>query len=152
MPQFLTATLVNLTQVLLLQKDYFRGHAIWKPLEVELHRRRNNLNNEQLAQVVHAFGMTGNATRFLFSELEETIIDTPIAIESEHLLKILSGYSIGDLGEPVIYAHIEQVLLHRGIFRLSVPQILQACKDFKRATNKPPGAAFFHAAEKHLKS
>ena len=48
-PQFLTATLVNLTQVLLLKKDYFRGHPIWKPLEVELHRRRNNLNNEQLA-------------------------------------------------------------------------------------------------------
>ena len=45
-PQFLTATLVNLTQVLMLQKDYFRGHPIWKPLEVELHRRRNNLNNE----------------------------------------------------------------------------------------------------------
>ena len=45
-PQFLTATLVNLTQVLMLQKDYFRGHPIWKPLEVELHRRKNNLNNE----------------------------------------------------------------------------------------------------------
>ena len=44
-PQFLTQTLVNLTQVLMLQKDYFRGHPIWKPLEVELHRRRNNLNN-----------------------------------------------------------------------------------------------------------
>ena len=95
-PQFLTATLVNLTQVLLLQKDYFRGHPIWKPLEVELHRRRNNLNNEQLAKIIHAFGVTGNATRFLFSELEETIIDSPIGIESENLLKVLSGYSIAD--------------------------------------------------------
>ena len=33
----------------MLQKDYFRGHPIWKPLEIELHRRRNNLNNQQLS-------------------------------------------------------------------------------------------------------
>lgn len=95
-PQFLTATLVNLTQVLMLQKDYFRGHPIWKPLEVELHRRRNNLNNESLAKVIYAFGSTGNATRFLFSELEETVIDSPIGYETENLLKILSGYSLAD--------------------------------------------------------
>ena len=105
-PHFLTATLVNLTQVLLLQKDYFRGHPIWKPLEVELHRRKNNLNNEQLAKVIHAFGVTGNATKFLFSELEETVVDSPIGIESEHLLKVLSGYALADLGEPVLYDHI----------------------------------------------
>lgn len=45
-PQFLTTTLVNLTKTLLLQKDYFKDHPIWKPLEKELYRRRNNLNNE----------------------------------------------------------------------------------------------------------
>ena len=33
---------------------------------------------------------------------------------------------------------------------MSVTQVLQACKDFKRATNLPPGAKFFHAAEKHI--
>ena len=95
-PHFLTETLVNLTQVLLLQKDYFRGHPIWKPIELELHRRRNNLNNRQLANVVYAFGVTGNATKFLFQELEETIIDSPIPIENEHMLKILSAYSLVD--------------------------------------------------------
>ena len=41
-------------------------------------------------------------------------------------------------------------MLHRGLATLSVAQVLQACKDFKRATNYPPGATFFHAAEKHL--
>ena len=82
--------------------------------------------------------------------MEETIIDSPIAIESEHLLKVLSGYSIADQGEPVIYSHLEEVLLHRGLDSLTVPQLLQACKDFKRATNYPPGAAFFHAAEKYM--
>ena len=46
MPHFLTTTLLKISETLLLQKDYFRGHAIWHPLEVELHRRRNNLNNE----------------------------------------------------------------------------------------------------------
>ena len=86
-----------------------------------MHRRRNNLNNEQLAKVVYAFGATGNATRFLFNELEETIIDSPIAIESDNLLKVLSGYSLADQGEPVIYSHIEEVLLHRGLDKLEVP-------------------------------
>ena len=74
--------------------------------------------------MIHAFGITGNATRFLFSEMEETIIDSPIAIESEHLLKVLSGYSIADQGEPVIYSHLEEVLLHRGLDSLTVPQLL----------------------------
>lgn len=45
-PQFLTATLVNITKTMLLQKDYFKDHPIWKPLEQELYRRRNNLNND----------------------------------------------------------------------------------------------------------
>lgn len=63
---------------------------------MELHRRRNNLNNESLAKVIYAFGATGNATRFLFSELEETVIDSPIGYETENLLKILSGYSLAD--------------------------------------------------------
>ena len=45
-PSFLTATIVNITENLLLQKDYFRGHAIWQPLELELHRRRHNFDNK----------------------------------------------------------------------------------------------------------
>ena len=45
-PQFLTATIVNITKVLLIQKDYFKGHPMWKILEKELFRRRKNLNNE----------------------------------------------------------------------------------------------------------
>ena len=85
-----------------------------------MHRRRNNLNNEQLANVVYAFGVTGNATRFLFSELEEIIVDTPIAIETPHLIKILTGYSLADQGEPVLYSYIEEILLHRGLDTISV--------------------------------
>jgi len=51
------------------------------------------LNNEQLAAVVHAFGITGNGSKEFYYDLEETIIDSPIPIESEHLEKILQGYS-----------------------------------------------------------
>lgn len=32
-PQFLTETLVKVTRILLMQKDYFRNHPIWIPLE-----------------------------------------------------------------------------------------------------------------------
>jgi hypothetical protein len=74
---------------MLLQKDYFKGHPLWKPLELELHKRRNKLDNQQLAQVVHSFGVTGNATKFFFNDLEETIIDSPIPIESPLLAKIM---------------------------------------------------------------
>lgn len=118
-PHFLTETLVNLTQVLLLQKDYFRGHPIWKPLEVELQRRKNNLDNQQLADAIYAFGVTGNATRFLFDDLEETIIESPIPIESEHMLKILSAYSLVDQGTPEFYSHVQEVILHRGLDTLT---------------------------------
>lgn len=80
---------MSITKTLLLQKDYFRGHPIWKPLELELHKRRNHLTNEQLADVMQSFGLTGNATKFFFYELEETIMDSPVTIEENNLLKIL---------------------------------------------------------------
>lgn len=44
-PQFLTPTLVNITQAMLLKKEYFKDHPLWQPLELELHRRRNQLDN-----------------------------------------------------------------------------------------------------------
>ena len=43
-----------------------------------------------------ALGTTGNATKFFFEDLEETIIDSPIAIENEHLLAMLNGYATVD--------------------------------------------------------
>jgi hypothetical protein len=46
MPLFLTPTLVNITKTLMLQKDYFKDHIIWRALEKELFKRKNNLNNE----------------------------------------------------------------------------------------------------------
>ena len=93
MPQFLTATLVNITKTLTIQKDYFKDHIVWRALEKELFKRRNNLNNEQLAAIIHAFGMTGNGTKEFYYEMEETIIDSPIPIETERLELILKGYS-----------------------------------------------------------
>ena len=100
--------------------------------------------------MVYAFGVTGNATRFLFDDLEETIIESPIPIESEHMLKILTGYSLVDQGTPDFYSHAQEVILHRGLDTLTTKQVCQACKDLKRATNLPKGAEFFHAAEKQL--
>ena len=68
---------------------------------------------------MHVFGATGNATRFLFDELEETVIDSPIPIETEHLAKILQGYSLVDQGTPVLYSHIADVIMKRGLDKLS---------------------------------
>ena len=88
-PNFLTATIVNITKTLLLQRDYFKDHGIWKPLEAEIFKRRNNLNNEQLAQVMYAFGVTGNGQKEFFYEMEEVITDSPIPIETDNVWKIL---------------------------------------------------------------
>jgi hypothetical protein len=89
----LTTTLVNVTKTLTLQKDYFKNHPIWLPLEKELFRRRNNLTNEQLAAVVYSFGITGNGSKEFYYDLEETIVDSPIPIETEYLEKILTAYA-----------------------------------------------------------
>ena len=88
-PQFLTQTLVNFTKLLVTQKDYFKDHKIWNVLEAELFRRRRNLNNPQLAEVMFAFGITGNGSKDFFVEMEEVITDSPIFIESEYLIKIM---------------------------------------------------------------
>ena len=117
MPQFLTPTLVSITSSLLLQKDYFRNHPIWKPLELELHKRRNHLTNDQLATVIQTLGLTGNATQFFFYELEETIMDSPITIEETNLLKILQGYSLSDQGTSQFYMHLMKELLRRDKFK-----------------------------------
>jgi len=92
-PHFLTATLVNLTKALLVKKDAFRDHPIWMHLEGEIYRRRAKLNNEQLAQVMQAFAMTGNGSTQFYNEMESLVIDSPILIETEHLLTILNAYA-----------------------------------------------------------
>ena len=85
----MTQTLVNFTKLLVTQKDYFKDHKIWNVLEAELFRRRRNLNNPQLAEVMFAFGITGNGSKDFFVEMEEVITDSPIFIESEYLIKIM---------------------------------------------------------------
>lgn len=42
---------------------------------------------------MYAFGITGNGQKDFYKEMEEVITDSPIAIESEHMIKILQGYS-----------------------------------------------------------
>ena len=119
---------------------------------MELHKRKNTLNNKQLGQVIHAFGATGNATRFFCDEFEETIIDSPIPIETHNLAKILKGYSLIDQGSPVFYAHMMELVEHRGFDKLPPQELADMAKDLKRATNLPKGAQFFHKVESYLKN
>eukprot|EP00347_Sterkiella_histriomuscorum_P005947 403354650 len=150
-PQFLTTTLVQVTKTLLLQRDYFKDHLIWLPLEKELFKRRNSLNNEQLASVMHAFGVSGMGTKQFFYDLEETITDSPIGIETEFLEKILTGYSSIDQGTAVFYSHIVEKLLTRGIDKLSVDSMVEIAKNLSKSTNvHKNGYGFYEAMEKHI--
>jgi len=102
--------------------------------------------------VIHAFGATGNATKFFFDELECTVIESPIPIETPHLQKILQGYALVDQGTPEFYSHIMEVIENRGLGTVGSLELAEICRDLKRATNLPIGAKFFHAVEKHLKT
>ena len=93
---------------------------IWRVLEKELFNRRNNLNNEQLAQVLYAYGITGNGSKEFFYHLEETVIDSPVPIETPHLEKIIAAYTEVDLGTPVLYSSTVEKVLGRGIENMSL--------------------------------
>jgi len=143
-PHFLTATLVNLTKTLLLQKEYFRNHPIWSVLESELFKRRNNLNKEQLADVIYSFGISGNGQKDFYVQLEETITDSPIPIESEYLQKIIEGYCQIDMGSPELYGSIVQKFIDRGLNNLSPKDLTHIAKCLGKATNVQKGGFGFY--------
>jgi hypothetical protein len=86
---------------------------------------------------LHAFGSTGNATKFFFDELECTVIESPIPIETPFLRKILQGYALVDQGSPVFYQHIMEVFENRGFDKIGSLELAEICRDLKRATNLP---------------
>ena len=85
--------------------------------------------------------------------MEEVIIDSPIVIESEHLIKIVQGYSEIDMGSPVLYSVFVEKMLDRGIENLSPNQITSIAKALSKATNTQNGGFGWYAEmEKHLKT
>lgn len=136
LPHFLTATIVNITKSLTMQKDYFREHRLWPKLEEQLIKRRKFLDNEQLAQVIHAFGVTGSGSRFFFQEMEEIVVDSPIKIETENLIKIMQGYAEIDQGSPEFFSDCIQKILLRGLDEFERPsQLTDIAKILSKSTN-----------------
>ena len=86
--------------------------------------------------------------------MEETITDSPIQIETPFLLKILQGYSQVDMGSPVFYKHIQEVILYRKFADMTPQAIAEMCSDFQKATNLPRGSqsSFFDEVEKHIRT
>ena len=102
---------------------------------------------------MYSFGVTGNGQKEFYAEMEEIITDSPIAIETEHLIKIVQGYSEIDLGSPVFYSMFVEKMLHRGMDTLSPTQITSIAKYLSKATNTQNGGFGWYAAmEKHLKN
>ena len=120
---------------------------------MELFKRRNNLNNEQLSSVMHSFGITGNGNEGFFNEMEETITDSPVFIESHHLTKILTGYAEVDRGSPAFYSIIVEKLIDRGIENIEVVEITKIARSLSKATNVQKGGyGFYKQMEKHIKT
>lgn len=152
-PIFLTATLVNITKTLLSQKDLFREHKIWKKLEIQFLQRRRFLDNDQLATVLSAFGLSGSGSNLFYRDMEEMVTDSPIPIENDNLVKILNGYAEIDQGSALIYQTISEKIQARGLDEFEKPsQITAIAKTLSKATNVQAGGFGFYAEmEKHIK-
>ena len=94
------------------------------------------MDNDQLADVIHAYGITGSGSRLFYQEMEEVVVDSPIDIETENIVKILKGYAEIDQGSPEFYAHIMATFLYRGLDEFENPSDLSAVvKIASKATN-----------------
>jgi hypothetical protein len=83
--------------------------------------------------------------------MEEVIIETSIPIESEHLEKILAGYSLIDQGTAPLYSDIVEKLMLRGLDKMSYERIVEVAKSLSKATNVHKGGyGWYEAMEKHI--
>lgn len=152
-PEFLTTTLVNITNTLLVQKEYFRNHQIWPVLEVELFKRRRNLNNEQLSSILHSFGISGNGSKTFFHEMEEVVTDSAIPIETEFLMKVIAGYAEIDLGSPELYGMLIEKIIRRDVSEIDPVKRTELAKTLSKATNVTKGGfGFYKEMQKSLKN
>lgn len=125
---------------------------IWKPLEAEIFRRRNNLNNEQLGNVIYSFGVSGNGNKEFYNIMEEVIIDSEIPIETEYLEKIIFGYTQIDQGTPIFYSHVTEKIIKRGLENVDIVKLSEIAKNLSKATNvHKAGFGFYQELEKHIK-
>ena len=70
--------------------------------------------------MLHGFGVSGNGSKEFFYNMEEVVVDSPIPIENEYLVKILAGYSQIDQGTPIFYSFISEKLIKRGIDLMTI--------------------------------
>lgn len=124
---------------------------IWDHLELEFLKRSNKLNNQHLADVLLSFAIAGKGSERFFSLMEETIVDSPIEFEENHLYKFLKAYSQLNYGSPIIYSHLSEQLKKFKDF-LSVTRMAEICALFAKATNShKAGFGFYHECEKQIK-
>lgn len=101
--------------------------------------------------MIYAFGITGNGSKEFYYDLEETVIESPIPIETPHLEKILAAYSQIDQGTAPLYSTIVEKVLKRGLEELSIESVVEIGKHLKKATNVQAGGfGYFEQMEKHI--
>ena len=110
LPHFLTATLVQIIKVCGKHHHIMRNSVIWDHLELEFLKRSNKLNNQHLGDVLFSFAKAGKGSERFFMLMEETIIDSPIPFEDNHLFKYLKSYSQLNYGSPRLYSYFSKHL------------------------------------------
>lgn len=147
LPHFLTATLVQITKVCGKYHEIMKHSDIWDHLELEFLKRSNKLNNQHLSDVLVAFANAGKGSEKFFALMEETIVDSPIEFEENHLHKFLKAYSQLNYGSPIIYGYLSEQLTKFKKF-INVTKMAEICALFAKASgSNKAGFGFYHECE-----
>ena len=93
LPYFMTDTIIQITKVAGNNSKILKNSELWDNLELELIKRSDKINNQDLADILYAFACSGKGSEKLFTQFEEVVIDSPIPIETNYLFKIMKSFT-----------------------------------------------------------
>ena len=125
---------------------------IWDHIELEVMKRSSKFNNQQLADVLTSFALAGRGSEKFFNSIEETIVDSPIMFEENHLYKFMKAYTQLGYGGPTLYAYLSKMFI-RNIDNLSITRMAEIWHLFSKSKNAiKAGFGFYHEGEKQIKA
>jgi len=143
LPHFLTATLVQIVKVCGRHSQIMQKSEIWDYLELEFLKRSDKLNNQHLADVLFAFACAGKGSEKFFNLMGDTITNSPIEFEENHLFKFLKSYAQMNYGSPLLYSHLSMKLQELKDY-LSITRMAEICGQFAKSTNSDLGGFGFY--------
>ncbi|CAI2385882.1 unnamed protein product [Moneuplotes crassus] len=151
LPQFLTATLVKITNVCGGHYGSIRRSKIWDHLEFEFMKRSTRLNDQQLVDILFSFSRLEKGSKEFYDEMELIIIKSETEFRENELFKFLNSFSQAKQGSPELYKYLsEKLMIHKN--SLSITRMAEICAEFSIAPNaKLAGSGFNDFIEKEIR-